>query len=248
MARHVLTVLDIETTGLEPPAEVIEVGWQDVILEDGAARLGNRGSRLFDAERGIPPETMAIHHLTPAMIAGKPLFGAHDLEELLHGDNGQAANDGAPPDALAAHNAAFEALWFTPALIGQTPLICTMKAAYRVWPDAPGHSNSVLRYWLGLDLDEALAMPPHRAAPDAFVTANILIALFAAGCTGKDMASWSREPALLPRCPIGKFRGQPWAKVEQGFLTWMTNQETMEADLRWNAESELRRRREQRAT
>lgn len=247
MSRHVLTVIDVETTGLEPPAEVIELGWQDVIVEDGAARLGNRGSRLFGAERGIPPETMAVHHIRPGEIEGQPLFGAHDLEELLHGDNGSAANDGAPPDALVAHNAAFETLWFTPTLIGSMPVICTLKAALRVWPDAPGHSNSVLRYWLGLDLDDALAMPPHRAGPDAYVTANILVALFNAGATGKDMVAWTREPALLPRCPIGKFRGQPWASVDGGFLNWMLAQPSMEADLKWNAQRELDRRRLEKA-
>lgn len=246
MSRFVLTVLDVETTGLEPPAEVIEIGWQDVILDDGVARLGNHGSRLFGAERGVPPETRAVHHIAPHEIAGLPLFGAHDLEELLHAGD-VAANDGAPPDALVAHNAAFEALWFTPALIGQTPLICTLKAALRVWPDAPGHSNSVLRYWLDLALDADRAMPPHRAEPDAYVTANILIALFNAGATGKEMVAWTKLPRLLPTCPLGKFRGEPWPKVDQGFLTWMLNQPTMEADLKWNAERELQRRREQRA-
>lgn len=246
MSRYVLTVIDIETTGLEPPAEVIEVGWQDVILEDGVARLGNHGSRLFDAERGVPPETMAVHHLRPAMIAGKPLFGAHDLEELLHGDNGQAANDGAPPDALVAHNAAFESLWFTPARIGAMPLICTLKAAYRVWPEAPGHSNQTLRYWLEdrglLSLDDAKAMPPHRAGPDAYVTAHILAALFAAGATGKDMVRWTAEPKAFPTCPIGEWRGKPWAEVDAGFLRWIVGKQGMDADTQWNARRELERR------
>ena len=32
------------------------------------------------------------------------------------------------------HNAAFEAQWFTPEILGDVPLICTYKAALRVWP------------------------------------------------------------------------------------------------------------------
>ena len=127
------------------------------------------------------------------------------------------------------------------------PVICTYKAALRVWPDAPGHSNSVLRYWLEdqglLSLDHDTAMPPHRAGPDAYVTAHILKALFAAGATGKEMVAWTREPRLLPTCPIGKFRGKPWAEVDAGFLDWMLGQASMEADLKWNARRELERRR-----
>ena len=46
--------------------------------------------------------------------------------------------------------------------------------ALRVWPEAPRHSNQVLRYWRGMRLDHARAMPPHRAGPDAWVTAHIL--------------------------------------------------------------------------
>ena len=41
------------------------------------------------------------------------------------------------------------------------------------------HSNQVLRYWLGLRLDADLAMPPHRAGPDAYVTAHLLLRMMA---------------------------------------------------------------------
>lgn len=86
-------------------------------------------------------------------------------------------------------------------------------------------------------------MPPHRAGPDAYVTAHILKALFAAGATGKDMVAWTKEPRVLPTCPIGaEWRGKKWADVDAGFLRWMLNQAGMEADLRWNAERELDRR------
>ena len=85
-------------------------------------------------------------------------------------------------------------------------------------------------------------MPPHRAAPDTYVTAHILCALFDAGATGKLMVGWTREPRLLPRCTIGKFRDRPWEEVETGFLDWMVRQVTMEEDLKWNAQRELDRR------
>jgi exodeoxyribonuclease X len=148
------------------------------------------------------------------------------------------------PDAIAAHNAEFETKFFA----APVPLICTYKAALRVWPDAPGHSNGSLRYWLEdqgkIAPDHALTQPAHRAGPDAYVTAHILLALFNSGATGKEMVVWTKEPRLLPKCPLGKFRGKPWAEVEDGFLGWMLRQPTMESDLKWNAEREIARRAE----
>lgn len=229
----VLRVIDVETTGMEPPeAVVIELGFSDLQLVDGQWTVLPPVSTLFGAA-SIPPEPRAVHHISKAEIAGLPAF---DAAAMVMGCIGVSA--------IVAHNYAFEAQF-----IGDhsLPTICTLKAALRVWPDAPAHSNGVLRYWLEdqgkLSLDHATAMPPHRAGPDAYVTAHILKALFEAGATGKDMVAWTREPRLLPTCPIGKFRGQKWADVEAGFLTWMTNQPTMEADLKWNAQREIDRRR-----
>jgi exodeoxyribonuclease X len=147
-----------------------------------------------------------------------------------------------PCAAVAAHNSDFETKFFA----SPVPVICTYKAALRVWPEAPGHSNGTLRYWLEdagkIKPDHALTLPTHRAGPDAYVTAHVLLALFEAGATGKQMVAWTKEPRLLPTCPIGKFRGKPWPDVEAGFLGWMLRQPTMEADLKWNAQREIERR------
>jgi exodeoxyribonuclease X len=162
---------------------------------------------------------------------------------MLHGDWGAPANDGAPPFALVAHNASFEGLWFTPDLIGQTPLICTLKAASRIWPEAPGHSNQVLRYRLDLQLDDRLADPPHRAEPDAYVTAHILMRILSQASVD-DLVRWTAEPRVMATCPIGQeWRGKPWVAVDQGFLRWVVGKTDIAADIRWNAQRELDRRR-----
>ncbi|MBP8216025.1 MAG: hypothetical protein KAX54_00080 [Thauera sp.] len=223
-----IRVIDFETTGTAPPAQVVEVGYCDLDVEDGAWRVREPVSWLCGVE-GIPPETRAVHHITIAEVAGLPSFQEASLYKF--------------GTVMAAHNMAFEEQWL-PGMIEHR--LCTYKAALRVWPEAPGHSNGVLRYWLEdhglLSLDPALAQPAHRAGPDAYVTAHILKALLEAGATGRDMVAWTREPAVLPTCPIGKFRGKPWAEVEEGFLRWMTQQATMEADLKWNAQREIDRR------
>lgn len=235
MTAPCIRVIDFETTGMErPPAEVVEAGWCDLTqMPDGSWDVGEAESELFAVD-AIPPEVRAVHHITMDDVVGCRTFDP--LALLL-----DAVNAGAV--VLAAHNMEFEHRFFgTPSV----PLLCTYKAALRVWPDAPSHSNGALRYWLEdqglLSLEHAKAMPPHRAGPDAYVTAHVLKALLTKA-TAKQMVAWTREPRLLPTCPIGKFRGKPWADVEAGFLNWMLRQPDMEADLKWNAERELERRR-----
>lgn len=222
-----IRIIDFETTGTEPPAEVCEVGICDLHLDE--KRVDDPRAWLCGVKT-MPPEVRAIHHISLAECEGDPFDAAR-----------MCAN---PADAIAAHNSEFETKFFTPTL----PVICTYKAALRVWPDAPSHSNGALRYWLEdqglIQPDHALTQPAHRAGPDAYVTAHILLALFNAGHTGREMIAWTKEPRLLPRCPLGKFRDKPWSEVEAGFLGWMLRQPTMEADLKWNAEREIARRAE----
>jgi exodeoxyribonuclease X len=149
------------------------------------------------------------------------------------------------PTAVVAHNADFEGQWYTEEVLGGIPLTCTFKASLRVWPDAPSHSNSALRYWRGLlDLPDDRAMPPHRAGPDAFVTAHLLIELLAAGMTLDHLLAWSRAPKCYPKVNFGKHRGAKWADVPADYLEWMGRQADMEADAKWCAARELKRRRE----
>lgn len=223
----IIRVVDFETTGIEPPeAEVCEVGMCDFRL--GERHVGEPKSWLCGV-RTMPPEARAIHHISLAECAGKPAFEAEPLTD-------------AGISAIATHNSEFDTKFFVPTV----PVICTYKAALRVWPDAPSHSNGALRYWLEdagkIAPDHALTQPSHRAGPDAYITAHILLALFNAGTTGREMVAWTKEPRLLPTCPLGKFRGKPWSEVEAGFLGWMLRQPTMEPDLQWNARREIERR------
>lgn len=227
----IIRVIDFETTGSEPPAEVCEVGYCD--LDIAEKRVGQPQGWLCGVKE-MPPEVRAVHHISLAECDGKRAF---DAAVMFDGDVSRFG-------AMAAHNAEFETKFFEPAL----PVICTYKAALRVWPDAPSHSNGALRYWLEdqgkISPDHELTQPAHRAGPDAYVTAHILLALFNTGATGKEMVAWTKEPRLLPKCPLGKFRGKPWSEVEDGFLGWMLRQPTMEEDLKWNARREIARRSE----
>lgn len=235
---RVIRTVDFETTGTTvPPGQVVEVGFSDLIQGElyGDWRVSAPVSGLCGVDR-ITPETRAVHHISPAEVEGLPPFDPAAFME-------KAKQDGVV--ALAAHHADFEEKWLGPVL-GDMPIICTYKAALRVWPDAPEHKNQCLRYWLeeqGLSKPEAaLCQPAHRAGPDAYATAFLLRALIKSPATVEQLIAWTKEPAALPRCPIGKFRGMKWAEVEAGFLGWMVKQMDMSPDLKWNAQRELTRR------
>lgn len=228
-----IRLIDFETTGMEPPeAKVVELGWRDLVNEGDGWKVGRGGSTLYGVDT-IPPAVRAIHHIGLDEVCGRPAFDPADLWS-------DAKADGI--DVVASHNEAFDGLFWAPA---QLPVLCTYKAALRVWPDAPSHSNGALRYWLQdqglISPDTQTCLPPHRAGPDAYVSAHILLALLTK-TTAAQMVAWTKEPRLLPTCPIGKFRGKPWPEVEVGFLDWMLKQATMEEDLVWNARRELDRR------
>lgn len=231
---HVIRVVDFETTGIEPPAEVVEVGYCDLSQAGpGAPWIVDEPVSRLCGVAAIPPEVRAVHWIRHSEVAGLPQF---DPAAFVEEASGCAA--------IAAHNMDFENAWL--GVDGVMPLICTLKAAYRVWPEAPGHSNSVLRCWLEdrglIALTDALAEPPHRAGPDAYVTAHILAALLTAGATGKDMVAWTREPRLLPIINFGKHRGTRWPDAPRDYLEWLLRSD-MDGDTKWNAQRELDRRR-----
>jgi exodeoxyribonuclease X len=229
-----IAIVDLETNGLAPPAEALELARCDLVKSEGAEWVvGLPTAQLFGCRAPLDPAARAAHHLRPVDLETKPFFVA--TPDCVSG-----------ADAVACHNLTFEQQWLGEAFADK-PLICTYKAALRVWPDAPSHSNGALRYWLedqGLITPAwSVTQPAHRAGPDAYVTAWILKALLETGVSGREMVQWAKEPRLLPTCPIGeKWRGKKWADVDGGFLDWMTKQQTMEPDLKWLARRELDRR------
>jgi exodeoxyribonuclease X len=230
-----IRVVDFETDGTEPPAKVIEVGWCDAREYIGGAWEVEEPASYLCGGGTITAETRAVHHIAPREVAGLEPFDADGFVSFARGESIKA---------IAAHHADFEAKWLRPAM-GDLPLICTYKAALRVWPDAPAHNNQVLRYWLeerGLTKpDFALTQPAHRAAPDAYATAWLLSALLK-HATVDELIRWTAEPAALVKCPIGKYRGAKWADVDASYLSWMVGTREMDADLKWNAQRELQRR------
>lgn len=227
-----LRVVDLETSGGDRTSEIIEVGIVDVVRDGEGWRALPPVSKLFRPRREISVHAMAVHHLTPE----------HFTESDPHCDEyALRAMFAEPADVMAAHSARFEQGFIADTATGGLPWICTLRSAKAVWPEAPGHSNQVLRYWRALKLDPALANPAHRAGPDAWVTAHILMDLLKEASV-EQMIGWTRARRELDRIPFGKHRGQPWAAAPTDYLRWMAGQGDMDADVVASARQELERR------
>lgn len=231
-----IRIVDIETTGVDPKEHrIIEIAAYDLNLAD--SNITRVGSHLCAPGRKIPPEASAVHHLTDADVADAPLFATIWNTHYA----------GAP--IYAAHNSEFEQ-GYLPSPEG-VQWVCTYKCALRAWPEAPGHSNQVLRYWLGLDsrlaFDRALASLAHRAEPDTYVTAWILAELLHSHPI-EALIAWTKEPKHFSQLNFGKHRGMKLADVPADYLQWLRDgRHDMDADWRHNAKRELERRRAERA-
>ena len=227
-----IRVIDLETAG-GGSDDVCEIGWQDVVrVGRGAWRLCDECGALFvNPGRPISPDTMAIHHILDSQVADAP-FWKIAAPPVLRPEGGVAA--------LAAHRAAFEQRYCRPSLTGGADWICTWKCALRLWPHLPRFSNQMLRY---LRMPEGLVheagLPAHRAFPDAYVTAHHLRDMLNQAPL-EQLLLWSQEPGLLPRVPAGPRRGKAWRELGSDELQTFTKER--DADIRFSAEHELRRR------
>lgn len=224
-----IRVLDFETSH-ETPDEggVVEIGWCDLHVEKvdllGAPiewRVGEPHAVLTNPGVPIPPVTAAIHHIIDEDVSNARPWKEALMEVLIPAMSGDCAG-------IAAHSVKFEALWINAVLNNPPPLLCTYKLALRLWTEAPSHSNQALRYWRKpRGLIREMAMPAHRAGPDAYVTAHHLRDLLEEAAT-KDAgnlleraAKISEQPALQLTCHIGDWRGKKWAEVDDGFMEWI---------------------------
>jgi exodeoxyribonuclease X len=219
-----LRTIDLETTGFAPPAEICEVAFIDFDEELNELARYQSLIKPFDA---IPAEARAVHHIGPRDVESAPRWQQARFHIKVTYPS---------PDILIAHNSEFERQWFSE-IWPKAKWLCTWKSALRVWPNAPKHSNSVLRYHLGLDVPVDPTMPAHRALQDCVVTAKVLCEL-RKHASFDEMITWETEQPILPFVPLGRYRGQKWPDVPIDYLEWIGRSDLGE-DIKFNASQEL---------
>lgn len=226
-----LIVVDTETTGFDPTAgaALLEVAFvcvqkTDEVWED---LFSDSTFVLYDGD--IPPEARAVHHISPKDVSEGSGAVPRDLAIAML----NFAEDG---EYYVAHNAPFD-MKFLPEMCGEDHRwIDTLQCARHLIPDAPGYSNQVLRYYLGLEPDESLTkgLAAHRALYDTAVTAKLLIYLLSLA-PPEELYRLSTTPVLQMICKFGKAHsGKPWSEVPKSYLRWMLQDSDLKNDPKGN--------------
>ena len=213
----IIRVIDLETTGLPPDASVCEAAFVDVdSADDTGIHIMRNWHHLVFPTTPMSLEARATHHITDEEIAQSGISWGQARQTMMIVL--QSTYEG--PAFYCAHNADFEKAFFDPE---GDQWIDTWKVALRLWPDSPSHSNQVLRYFLNLNVGPE-AMPPHRALPDAWVTAHILLRALEEAAVDQ-LIQWSGEPPYLTKLAFGKHRGQKFSDVPKDYLAWIIKQD-----------------------
>jgi DNA polymerase-3 subunit epsilon len=196
-------VFDTETTGLSPREghRIVEIGCIELLHR---VPTGNSFHRYFNPERSMPQEAFAVHGLSEAFLADKPVF-ATVVDELIDflGD--------AP---LIAHNAGFDMNFLNAEFVAAgrptidpARVIDTLTIARRKSPGARNDLDSLCQRF-GIDNTK-------RTKHGALIDAEILAAVYgelvggkqaaldlsadAAGRAGRRRAVGARPESLPPR-------------------------------------------------
>jgi exodeoxyribonuclease X len=207
-----LLFLDTETTDLEN-GRLIELAYAT--------------GDVMNVVRAKPPmpisiEAMAVHHITPAMVASAQEFVARDDYTYI--------KEQIECSIVVAHNAPFDIAVLEREAIHPKDYIDTKQLAAHLIPESPSHRLQYLRYFLNLPTYGP--SQAHSAEGDVMVLMALFNFLMEKLSEGSDYATalvqakeLSKLPAVLRYVSFGKYRGRPWSAVaseDRGYLEWLS--------------------------
>ncbi|MFO0651484.1 MAG: 3'-5' exonuclease [Polyangiales bacterium] len=158
---HEYVLIDTETTGFGPAAQLVEVAALHV--RDGASV--RTFQTLVRPSIAIPWHASQVHGITNAMVRGAP----------AEADVVRALRDFIGDHTLVAHNASFDVKVLRGAFQRAGVAVpgcvawCTLKLSRRFVSDAPSHRLGDLAKHLSLE-----TLPSHRAMADLLTTQALL--------------------------------------------------------------------------
>ena len=241
-AKAKCIILDTETTGASEEDRVIQLGF--VVLSPGEPiEVHNEFcSTNIDIKFGA----MAVHHITPDMLEGKPACSETTAYKRLQELN-------TPENYMIIHNTPFDiGMLKKEGFELSMKSIDTLRCARHIYPDEEMHKLQYFRYSMGLYKDE----PKEEAALGVEVKAHdaigdvITLKLFLSKLRASVQESYPGEnpveklveltsqPILMTTFRFGKHKGKRIADValdDAGYLRWMlTSMDSMDDDLRYS--------------
>ena len=167
LSKLTYVVFDTETTGLNPSQgdEIIQLG--AIRIVNGQLLYHEIIDQLVDPRRFVPPESVAIHGIEPALLKGQPT-----IDQVLPHFHKFAENS-----VLVAHNAAFDMRFLElqeekTGLVFTNPVIDTLLLSSIIHPNQDTHSLEGLAERLNVTI-----VGRHTALGDAIVTGEVLLKL-----------------------------------------------------------------------
>jgi DNA polymerase III subunit epsilon len=182
-------IFDTETTGLSASGgdRMVEIGCIELV---NRVETGNNFHAYFNPCRPMPPEAQAVHGLSDAFLADKPIF-ADKVDELL-----AYLGSDAP---LIAHNATFDFGFVDAELVraGRPPLdrdrmVDTVAIARKLHPGGK-HSLDSLCVRYGVDRSHRVK---HGALLDAELLAHVYIEMTGGRQIGLELKNDTQDSDL----------------------------------------------------
>lgn len=222
--------IDCEATGLDPE--------QNAIIEIAGIRF--RGDEvlesfetLIDPECEIPESSIAVHHITPEMVKGKPKI-QEQLPAILkfigrHIIVGHSINCDIAflLQAAKKHN--------IPCRLEHNPQIDTLRMA-RLYGGSAVNSLEQLRKHFNIPSGDA-----HRAMSDVVVNVELFKHLSKKHKTTEGLLEVLSKPILMRTMPLGKYKGRFIKELPLDYLLWASRM-NFDQDLLFSLRSEIAKR------
>lgn len=230
MNKSTFVCIDCETTGLDPiKDQIIEVA----VVKFNLETILEEFESLIDPGCPIPETSIAIHHITPEMVFGKPKIG--DLLPVLleligkhtivgHGVSFDIELLAVAADRLGlAHNLRYN-LFFD-----------TLRMA-RIYGESPTNSLEKLRQHFNIEAEGA-----HRAMNDVIVNVEVFKYLARHYKTTTQLSETLSRPIQMKTMPLGKHKGRALKEIPIEYLKWAAHKD-FDGDLLFTIRTELKRR------
>ncbi len=230
-------ILDTETTGVDEEDRIIQLSY---LVTDAEGNILEMHDDLCTAPLDIKFDSMAIHHITPEMIEGKPACVETKAFARLNELN-------VPENTLVIQNAEFdEAMLAKEGFVSQMKLIDTYRILRKKYPLNTPHGLQHKRYELGLYKKEpalieelGVEVRAHDALGDVVVLKLFLEHLLSDGQSHEEMVELCSGPIMLDIMTFGKHKGKTFEEIalnDRNSMQYMIDTFDLDGDLRYTME------------